>query len=65
MVDGAVDLLEYLYPKYRLFVASNAIYEVQMKRLNNTGMIKYFEKLFISEKIGHEKPTKEYFDCCF
>ena len=65
MVEGAIDLLEYLYPKYRLFVASNAIYEVQMKRLNSTGMIKYFEKLFISEKIGHEKPTKEYFDCCF
>jgi YjjG family noncanonical pyrimidine nucleotidase len=65
MVDGAEDLLEYLYKKYRLFVASNAIYEVQMNRLNSTGMIKYFEKLFISEKMGHDKPTKEFFDICF
>lgn len=65
MVDGAIELLEYLYPKYRLFVASNAIFEVQMNRLNKTGMIKYFEKLFISEKIGYNKPSKEYFDRCF
>ena len=28
-------------------------------------MYEYFSGFFVSEKIGHQKPTKEFFDHCF
>ena len=55
----------YLKPKYTLCAASNAPYDLQMSRLNLSGLIKYFDYIFISEKIGHQKPTKQFFDFCF
>ena len=30
-----------------------------------TPRIKYFEKIFISQSIGYNKPSKEFFDYCF
>lgn len=63
-VVGARDLLEYLMPKYTLCVASNAPYKEQVRRLTNADFIKYFKFLFMSEKIGHQKPTKDFFDTC-
>lgn len=63
-VDGANELLPYLASKYVLCAASNAPYEQQRYRLEKAGMLPYFTHLFISEEIGHPKPTKEFFDCC-
>lgn len=63
-VEGAMDMINYLEKKYRLFVASNAIYKQQILRLTKSNMISHFEKLFISEKIGFDKPSKEYFNYC-
>lgn len=64
-VDGAKDLLDYLYKKYDLYAASNAFLDQQKRRLNLAGMGEYFKDVFVSEKIGYKKPTKEYFDECF
>ncbi len=64
-VEGAFELLEYLSKKYTLCAASNAPYIQQMARLENVGMMKYLEKLFISEKIGYPKPSASFFDACF
>ena len=64
-VDGASPLLEYLSKKYKLFAATNAIYHQQINRLKKADMLKYFSGVFVSEKIGFQKPTKEFFDCCF
>ena len=63
-VDGALELLQYLSKKYKLYCASNAIYNQQINRLTLSNMIDYFSGFFISEKIGHQKPTKEFFDHC-
>lgn len=65
LMEGAVDLLEYLYLKYDLYVASNGVMEGQMRRLKKSGIDKYFKDFFISEKIGYPKPCKEFFDYCF
>ncbi len=64
-VDGAKEILTYLSSKYPVYAASNAIYDQQINRLTKTGMIDCFKGLFISEKIGFQKPTKEFFDVCF
>ena len=63
-VDGAFQLLEYLYEKYDLYAASNA-YSRQHERMRISGLDKYFKKVFLSEDLGATKPTKEYFDKCF
>lgn len=63
-VDGAREALEYLANKYKVYAASNAIYLQQINRLTKTDMIQYLSGLFISEKLGVSKPTKEFFDLC-
>lgn len=62
---GAFEVLEYLKPKYRLFAASNGPHEQQVERLRKADMLKYFEEVFTSGKIGAEKPAKEFFEYCF
>lgn len=62
---GAKQLLDYLKDKYTLCVASNGPYEQQLNRLRIGGIYDYFSNYFISSKLGSQKPTKEFFDCCF
>lgn len=64
-IDGAQELLDTLYGRYRLYIASNGTAYVQKGRIGITGIAKYFEKIFISEQVGFDKPSKEYFDVCF
>lgn len=63
-VPGALDLLRYLAPRYTLCAASNGPYDQQVNRLRLGGMLKYFDLLFISEDIGFQKPSPEYFSVC-
>lgn len=63
-VEGAHALLEYLSGKYILCIASNAAHRRQTKRLTKAGMLPYVRHLFSSEKIGHSKPEKAFFDAC-
>ncbi|MGO0148219.1 YjjG family noncanonical pyrimidine nucleotidase [Mammaliicoccus sciuri] len=65
LVDGAKDILSYLKEAgYHLYSASNGVYETQMKRMHDAGIFDYFDDHFISEKIGYEKPHKQFFDHC-
>lgn len=64
-VEGAEDLLAYLAPKYHLYIASNGVAETQDSRLVSAGIVPYFDEIFISERVGHHKPEKAYFDYCF
>ena len=64
-IDGAHELLSYLYPRYIVCAASNAPYEQQLKRLETVNMLHRFHQLFISEKMGVTKPSKAFFDACF
>ncbi|MDU2648133.1 YjjG family noncanonical pyrimidine nucleotidase [Anaerococcus vaginalis] len=61
MVDGIEDLLLYLSDKYKIFTASNGIYKMQENRLKKSNLDKYFDKIFVSDKIGFEKPNKKFF----
>lgn len=64
-VDGAAALLEYLAPKYDLYIASNGVADTQYSRLASANISHYFKEIFISEVTGYHKPEKEYFDYCF
>ena len=63
--QGAERLLERIYGKYRLYVASNGNASVQLGRLASAGMERYFDAIFLSEQIGCAKPQKAFFDDCF
>ena len=49
----------------RLFLASNGTASVQHSRLTDSGLYPYFEQVFISQKLGYNKPSREYFDACY
>lgn len=63
-VKDAYKLLDYLAGKYTICLTSNAPYGQQINRLKIADMHKYARKIYISEKIGHSKPNKEFFDHC-
>lgn len=62
---GAMDLLRYLKGRYALYAASNGPYLQQMNRLKAGGMDGFFDDVFISEKVGVQKPQPGFFDTCF
>lgn len=64
-LPGAQEAVERLSQKYRLFLASNGTASVQHSRLTSAGLYPYFEKVFVSQDIGHNKPSREYFEACF
>jgi 2-haloacid dehalogenase len=49
----------------RLYSASNGVYETQIQRLKNAGIYELFHGMFISEKVGYEKPALSFFEYCF
>lgn len=61
----ADEMLRYLSGKYILCVASNGPYEQQVHRLEVVGMKRYFDYIFISEKLGSSKPSEEFFKRAF
>jgi 2-haloacid dehalogenase len=64
-VDGALELLKYLSGKYKIYAASNGPFEQQVQRMKLARMDKYLSGYFVSEKIGHSKPVREFFDVCY
>lgn len=64
-MPGAEKMLEDIRDDYRLFICSNGTAVVQAGRLRSAGISPYFEKIFISEDIGYNKPSAEFFERCF
>ena len=65
VIDGAEALLESLQGTHRLYAVTNGLKEMQHKRLSESGLNKYFEKIFISEEVGAKKPEAAFFDFVF
>ena len=64
-LDGAKELLDSLHGRYKLYLATNGIISVQTRRIKDSGIGKYFDDIFVSEKIGYNKPDKRFFDFAF
>lgn len=62
LIPGAIDLLKYLRPYYRMFILSNGFREIQSLKMKNSGLSPYFEKIILSEDAGIQKPHKGIFD---
>ncbi|MDU7163901.1 MAG: HAD-IA family hydrolase [Anaerococcus vaginalis] len=61
IVDEIEDLLSYLSNKYQIFAASNGVYDMQVNRIKKSNLDIYFKDIFVSDKIGFEKPDKRFF----
>lgn len=64
-MTGAEDALERLSKKYRLYIVSNGTASVQHRRIAGAGIEKYISGLFISQEIGFDKPSPEFFERAF
>ena len=64
-IDGAQELLTQLVKEYRLYLVTNGTACVQRNRIQSAELAKYFQDIFISEEIGYNKPSLQYFTYCF
>ena len=64
-LPGAEEAVDRLSKKYRLFLASNGTASVQKGRMTSANLYRFFEKVFVSQEIGHNKPSLDYFNACF
>ena len=64
-LPGAEEAVECLSKKYKLYLASNGTAVVQKGRMTSANLYRFFETVFVSQEIGHNKPEKAYFDACF
>ena len=62
LIEGAIELLEYLHSKYNLYILSNGFKELQSRKMRTTGIDKYFDGLILSEDIGINKPNRELYE---
>jgi putative hydrolase of the HAD superfamily len=62
LFDGAIEVLEYLKPKYKLHIITNGFAHVQEKKINNASLGGYFTTITNSELAGVKKPNSIIFD---
>ena len=63
LVPEAKEMLDALKSKgYRLFAASNSFAHLQRSRLEQAGILHYFEDTYISMDIGYDKPDVRFFE---
>lgn len=62
-IEGATELLKHLKEDGRkIYIVTNGATSVQKGRLKSQPMKEYFDGVFVSDQIGFQKPSMEYFD---
>lgn len=56
LIPGAIELLDSLKGRFRMAIITNGFKEVQYIKLKQSGLADYFEKVYISEEVGINKP---------
>lgn len=59
--DGAHEVLEKLSVRFQMHIITNGFREVQYKKLENSNLRHFFKRVFISEEVKAQKPSKEIF----
>ena len=62
LFEGTHEILEHLYVNYKLHIITNGFNEVQYKKIANSGLAKYFDKIITSEDAGVKKPNSIIFE---
>ncbi len=59
---GADELLAELAEFATIAAVTNGVWKTQMSRLEKSGLLPYFDEIFVSEKLGAIKPSPKVFD---
>lgn len=62
LIEGAIELLDYLKPKFNLHILSNGFTEMQYVKMESAGISSYFDKVILSDKVGVNKPDPRIFE---
>ncbi len=60
--DNAFETVTALKGKYKQYAVTNGTIVAQQRKLKQSGLINIFDDVFISDKIGFEKPNIEFFN---
>jgi len=62
LFDNAIEVLEYLGDRYNLHIITNGFEEVQYKKMRNSKLLPFFDKIITSERVGVKKPNPKIFE---
>ncbi|MFN3489407.1 MAG: YjjG family noncanonical pyrimidine nucleotidase [Emticicia sp.] len=62
LIDGAVEVLDYLLPKYDLHIISNGWQDIQVNKMKSSEIHHYFGEIITNELAGTRKPDRRIFD---
>lgn len=62
LMPYAREVLEYLHPKYRLYILSNGFRSLQAQKMKSAGIDKFFSRVILSEDIQVHKPKPAIFN---
>lgn len=60
--DNGLETVTALKGKYKQYAVTNGTFIAQQRKLTQSGLINIFDDVFISDKIGYEKPNIEFFN---
>ena len=61
-MPGAIEVLDYLSPRYRILVITNGFDEIQHLKIAAGNLGGYFDQVVTSQKAGHRKPARGIFE---
>ncbi|VTU07466.1 nucleotidase [Actinobacillus indolicus] len=64
-LPNVMEMLNALYGKVKMGIITNGLEALQQKRLENTGITKFFEIIVVSEVVGVAKPNAKIFEYAF
>lgn len=61
LIEGAIEILDYLHSRYKIHILSNGFTEMQYKKIDTSGLSSYFDKIILSDVVGVNKPHPDIF----
>ena len=61
LFENTFEILEYLKEKYQLHIITNGFEEVQIKKMESSNILHYFNSVITSESVGVKKPNPKVF----
>ncbi|MEM7548821.1 MAG: YjjG family noncanonical pyrimidine nucleotidase [Bacteroidota bacterium] len=62
LIEGSLEVLDYLSPNYGLHIITNGFEDTQTKKLESSGLSKYFKTVTTSQNARSKKPHSKIFD---